>query len=56
MKGLKFSELFEVKKETLEEEGFVDISLLCDLPLFIDPFLIFGSQKEEYQTLNKAVS
>lgn len=56
MKGLKFSELFEVEKETLEEEGFVDISLLCDLPLFIDPFLIFGSQKEEYQTLNNEIN
>lgn len=56
MKGLKFSELFEVEKEILEEEGFVDISLLCDLPLFIDPFLIFGSQKEEYQTLNNEIN
>ena len=56
MKGLKFSELFEVPKEVLEEEGFVDISLLCDLPLFIDPFLIFGSQKEEYQLLNDEIN
>lgn len=56
MKGLKFSELFEVEKEILEEEGFVDLSLLCDLPLFIDPFLIFGSQKEEYQLLNDEIN
>lgn len=52
MKNLKFSEIFEVDKNILEQEGFVDISLLCDLPLFVDPFLIFGSQKEEYLELN----
>lgn len=56
MKGLKFSELFEIKKEILEQEGFVDISLLCDLPLFIDPFLIFGNKKEEYQKLNEDIN
>ena len=56
MKGLKFSEVFEVEKEILEQEGIVDISLLCDLPLFVDPFLIFGSQKEEYQILNGEIN
>ena len=38
MKNLKFSEIFEVDKNILEQEGFVDVSLLCDLPLFVDPF------------------
>lgn len=56
MKRLVFSEVFEVKKEVLEQEGFVDISLLCDLPLFIDPFLIFGNKKEEYQLLHKEIN
>lgn len=53
---LKFSDVFEVDKKILEEEGFVDISLLCDLPLFIDPFLIFGSEKNEYKELNNEIN
>lgn len=56
MKQMLFSEIFNVKKEILEEEGYVDISLLCDLPLFIDPFLIFGNKKEEYQALNNEIN
>lgn len=56
MKNLKFSEIFEVDKNILEQEGFVDVSLLCDLPLFVDPFLIFGSQKEEYLELNNEIN
>lgn len=55
-RNLKFSEIFEVKKEILEQEGFVDISLLCDLPLFIDPFLIFGNNKQEYTKLNEEIN
>lgn len=56
MKKLKFSDVFEVDKKILEEEGFVDISLFCDLPLFIDPFLIFGSDKSEYKDLNTEIN
>lgn len=56
MKNLKFSETFEVDKNILEQEGYVDISLLCDLPLFVDPFLIFGSQKKEYVELNNEIN
>ena len=56
MKKLKFSEIFEVDKNILEREGYVDISLLCDLPLFVDPFLIFGSRKEEFLVLNEEIN
>ena len=56
MKKLRFSDIFEIDKSILEAEGLVNISLLCDLPLFIDPFLIFGSDKEEYQNLNKEIN
>lgn len=56
MKNMLFSEIFDVKKEILEEEGFVNISLLCDLPLFIDPFLIFGSKKKEYSDLHSQIN
>ena len=39
----------------LEEFGAFDVSVVSDLPLFIDPFLIFHSDKPEYQTLHKSI-
>jgi len=36
----------------LDEYGAFDISLINDLPLFIDPFLLFNSEKPEYQALH----
>lgn len=47
-----FSDFFNVPRNTIENEGLFDISLLNDLPLFIDPFLIFCSEKPEYQKLH----
>lgn len=44
-----FSDFFEVPPSALEEYGAFDVSLLTDLPLFIDPFLLFNSDKPEYQ-------
>ena len=51
MQKIYFSDFFNVSRETIEREGFFDISLLNDLPLFIDPFLIFCSEKAEYQAI-----
>jgi hypothetical protein len=39
---LFFSQYFDVKPAVLEEFGAFDISLASDLPLFIDPFLLFS--------------
>lgn len=50
-----FSDFFEVEKEKIEQYGAYDISLLTDLPLFIDPFLLFNSKKQEYQTLHAQI-
>lgn len=55
MQQIYFSDFFEVSREIIEGEGFFDISLLNDLPLFIDPFLIFCSEKEEYQELHNEI-
>jgi len=49
---IKFSEYFNVKKEQLNRHGFFNISLISDLPLFIDPFHLFYSSKKEYQKLH----
>src|SRR5215213_8599843 len=47
-----FSDFFEVSTKTIEEYGAFNISLVADLPLFIDPFLLFNSHKEEYRKLH----
>ena len=50
-----FSERFKIEKNKLEEYGAIDISLVCDLPLFIDPMLIFNSNKLIYKNLHKSI-
>lgn len=39
----------------LEKYGAFDISVVSDLPLFIDPFLLFHSDKPEYQALHQEI-
>ena len=48
-----FSDIFNVDPSVIEEYGAFNISLINDLPLFIDPFLLFNSDKKEYQNLHK---
>lgn len=55
MQRIYFSDFFGIDHEIIEGEGFFNISLLNDLPLFIDPFLIFCSEKEEYQHLHQSI-
>ena len=50
-----FSDFFEIDASTLEDFGAFNISLINDLPLFIDPFLLFGSKKPEYQELHNSI-
>ncbi|WP_244536239.1 hypothetical protein [Hyphomicrobium sp. NDB2Meth4] len=47
-----FSDYFGLDSNVLEEHGAFDISIVNDLPLFIDPFLLFSSEKPEYQALH----
>lgn len=50
-----FSEKFNVSSELVETYGAVDISLVCDVPLFVDPMLIFNSKKPEYKALHEEI-
>jgi hypothetical protein len=52
---LYFSDFFEIDERKLEKHGAFNVSLLTDLPLFIDPFLLFSSEKREYQQLHKEI-
>ena len=53
MVHVHFSDFFEVSPEALEDYGAFNISLINDLPLFIDPFLLFNSEKPQYQELHE---
>jgi len=50
-----FSDYFDVDPKYLEEYGALNVSLINDLPLFIDPFLLFNSEKEQYQILHAQI-
>ncbi|MCK9615293.1 MAG: hypothetical protein M0R48_07315 [Candidatus Omnitrophica bacterium] len=50
-----FSDIFDVKPKTIEKYGAFNVSLINDLPLFIDPFLLFNSDKKEYQKLHEDI-
>lgn len=50
-----FSDVFEVAPTLIEKYGAFNISLITDLPLFIDPFLLFNSKKPEYQKLHEGI-
>jgi hypothetical protein len=52
---LYFSGYYGIKPAVLEQYGAFDISMVSDLPLFIDPFLLFGSRKPEYQALHEEI-
>lgn len=50
-----FSDHFGVDPELLDSYGTVDISLVSDLPLFVDPFLLFNSDAEEHRRLHDEI-
>lgn len=50
-----FSDFFGVTKTALNKYGAFDISLLADLPLFVDPFLLFNSKKPKYRGLHDRI-
>lgn len=50
-----FSDIFGIDEHILEEYGAFNISLINDLPLFIDPFLLYASKKEEFRQLHSNI-
>lgn len=52
---LYFSQIFGIEPDILEQYGALDVSLISDLPLFIDPFLLFHSDKAEYRALHDEI-
>ena len=52
---LLFSDYFNISSDVVESYGALDICVNSDLPLFIDPFLLFASEKDEYQNLHTKI-
>jgi hypothetical protein len=50
-----FSDFFDVNPDTLADYGAFNVACIVDLPLFIDPFLLFTSGKPEYQALHDEI-
>ncbi len=50
--NIYFSDYFKCDPAELEKYGALNVSLIADLPLFIDPFLLFNSRKPIYRTLH----
>jgi hypothetical protein len=53
--NLYLSQYLGIGLEVLEAYGAFDVSVASDLPLFVDPFLLFHSDKPEYQALHQSI-
>jgi hypothetical protein len=51
--NIYFSDFFGVSRAQLRKYGAFNISLLADLPLFVDPFLLFNSKRRKYRNLHE---
>lgn len=47
-----FSDVFGVEPDSLDAYGAFNIALVNDLPLFVDPFLLFDSERPELRALH----
>ena len=50
--AIYFSDFFNVPEQALEEYGAFNVSLINDLPLFVDPFLLFDSDDPAHRGLH----
>lgn len=53
--GVYFTDRFNVSPEVLDRYGAFDISVVSDLPVFIDPFLLFNSNNPAYVALHHQI-
>ena len=50
-----FSDVFGVEQDALDAHGAFNIALVNDLPLFVDPFLLFDSEQPEIRALHEEI-
>lgn len=47
-----FSNVFEVDEQVVDDYGAFNVALVNDLPLFVDPFLLFDSYGHRFSREN----
>lgn len=50
-----FSDVFEISAEIIDGYGAFDIALVNDLPMFVDPFLLYDSDGGKYKALHDQI-
>lgn len=50
-----FSDVFEVDAQVVDDYGAFNVALVNDLPLFVDPFLLFDSEGDKYKALHDGI-
>lgn len=50
--NIYFSDFFNVEEKVIDEYGAINISLINDLPLFVDPFLLFSSEDKKLKKIH----
>lgn len=53
--AIYFTDFFNVSEEVLEGYGAFNVSLINDLPLFVDPFLLFDSEDPIHRDLHEEI-
>ena len=53
--AIHFSDFFDLKNNELKQYGAFDVSLTFDIPVFIDPFRLYASEKKEYNELHEGI-
>lgn len=53
--SIYFSDVFQLDSEIIEEYGAFNVALVNDLPLFVDPFLLYDSQNPVYRDLHTGI-
>jgi hypothetical protein len=51
-----FSDFFAVDPVVLDAHGAFNVSLINDVPVFIDPFLLFNSGKPDHRALHDEIT
>ena len=53
--NIYFSDVFGIDPEIIEEYGAFNVALVNDLPLFVDPFLLYDSENPIYRGLHNGI-
>lgn len=53
--AIYFTDFFGVSEQVLEDYGAFNVSLINDLPLFVDPFLLFDSEDPIHRGLHEEI-